>query len=93
MKIPLAEVEAVRAALAPLDTDERRDRYRTGKFPRSTSVRDLDVRYRWDLYWAAGGYNLLPTSAHYLAAHIDTMLRRIVPPLTAAGESSPAVSR
>ena len=46
-------------------------------------VKDLDTRYRWDLYWMAGGlHGVLPDVTHdYKDAHIDTALRRIVAPL------------
>lgn len=80
MRVTGAELEALRVALAPFDTAERRDAYRRGIFPRADRVRDLDKRYRWDLLYHAGGYRILPPSAE-LDTHIDTALRRVVPPL------------
>ena len=75
----------LRAAIRRLDTPELRQRYRVGDFPRSDAVKDLDKRYRWDLFWAARG-SFRGTPAYNVAAelsdaHIDTALRRIVGPL------------
>ncbi len=76
MRATIAEVEELRSRLAPLDTEERRARYLARDFPRSGLVRDLDKRYRWDLYHLSG-------ARHWELddAHIYTMLRRIVPKL------------
>ena len=86
MKLTLAQIEAMRERIAPLDTAETRQAYREGRFPRADRVRDLDMRYRWDLYHAARGWEVLDRSiggegADLTDAHIDTGLRRIVPPL------------
>ncbi len=82
MKLQKDTLEKMREAIAPLDTPELRDRYRTGDFPRSADVNDLDMRYRWDLLWTAGGYRLLPEDrSDIYTDHIDTALRRIVPTL------------
>jgi hypothetical protein len=45
----------------------------------------LDKRYRWDIYYAAGSYRLLPEDDSIVEAHIDTALRRIVPSLAREG--------
>lgn len=83
MRVTGVDIATLTEALRPLDTPARRDAYRAGKFPRADKVRDLDKRYRWDLYWAAvRAGNSLPDSTHgYSDAHIDTALRRIVPAL------------
>ena len=83
MKVTTAHLAAIREAITPLDTAERRTLYREGKFPRADKVNDLDTRYRWDLYYAAarvtGG---VPDSTDgYNTAHIDTALKRVVAPL------------
>lgn len=79
MRISTVELETLRERITPQDTPERRAHYLRGDFPRSERVQDLDRRYRWDLLWASGGTGGL---AQGLAdAHIDTALRRIVPPL------------
>ena len=86
MKLTLDQVEAMRERIAPLDTAERRQAYREGRFPRAEGVRDLDVRYRWDLYYAARVSDVFRTGIGgddegLTSDHIDTGLRRIVPAL------------
>lgn len=80
MKLPKECVEELRSAIAPLDTIELRESYRTGNFPRSELVKDLDKRYRWDLLGASGVdvcafYDLYDVND----SHIDSALRTIVP--------------
>ena len=86
MKVTPDQLTAVRQRIVPLDTAERRQAYREGRFPRAEKVRDLDMRYRWDLYHAARVREVLDRNiggegADLTDAHIDTALRRIVPPL------------
>lgn len=80
----------LRAAIEPIDSFALRERYLKGDIPRSETVKDIDVRYRWDLYWMATSARN-PASAKlredlnaedYESSHIDTALRRIVPSLT-----------
>lgn len=75
----------VARAIVPLDTTVARDAYRTGDFPRADRVNDLDKRYRWDLFWHAYRTNhdvSAALAAEDLSdAHIDTVLRSIVPSL------------
>lgn len=77
------ELETIRAAVAPLDTEANRQMYREGRFHNADKVKDLDMRFRWDLLNAGGGWQV--TSALYEAghndSHIDTALRSIVAPL------------
>jgi hypothetical protein len=78
---------AAATAMTALDTEATRTAYLNGDFPRSESVKDLDKRYRWDLFWAA--INTTKTaeiigkvrSEELDDTHIDTMLRSIVTPL------------
>jgi hypothetical protein len=78
MKVSKSEVEKLREAISPLDTEERRHIYLDGDFPRSQFVKDLDMRYRWDLYWACGvGFE----DNNLMDSHIDTALKAIVPKL------------
>ncbi|CPT94440.1 Uncharacterised protein [Mycobacteroides abscessus] len=82
MKMTSAHCDQLRTAIEPLDTAERRQRYRTGEFPRSDRVADLNMRYRWDLYWEARNAGCRPWAyGEYNTDHIDTALRRIVPAL------------
>ncbi len=80
MKVSPAHMAQLKDAVEAIDSPYWRNVYRTGAFPRADAVRDLDRRYRWDLYYAARG--VLDDSADgYTMAHLDTALRRIVPPL------------
>ena len=88
MKLGTDIVQALRDRIAPLDTDETRRAYREGRFPRADKVRDLDMRYRWDLFYAARGSDIVEPDAGRIidsrgitTDHIDTALRRIVAPL------------
>ena len=66
--------------------------YSRGEFPRSADVKDLSVRFRWDLYYATMRYGarMPDTDAarwvetvdardNVTSAHIDTALRAVVP--------------
>jgi hypothetical protein len=93
MKLGADIVQALAERIAPLDTNETRQAYREGRFPRADKVKDLDMRYRWDLFYAARGSDIVsPNSGSIVSsnasdlvgvtsAHIDTALRRIVAPL------------
>lgn len=94
MKLDTATVEALRDRIAPLDTEAAREAYRAGRFPRADKVRDLDKRYRWDLFYAAKGSDVIDepragvivrggesVRGTITSDHIDTALRRIVAPL------------
>lgn len=84
MRIKGEEREAIAAAVRALDTDERRRNYREGNFPNADKVKDINMRYRWDLLWAAGAWRLIPDDA--LDSHVDTVLRRAIPPLSEGKE-------
>lgn len=83
MRVTPEHLDALRAAITPLDTPELRATYVAGEFPRSELVNDLDKRYRWDLYWLAvrHGHSPPDSTSGYNDAHIDTALRTIVAPL------------
>jgi hypothetical protein len=88
MKLGADIVQAIRERIEPLDTNETRQAYREGRFPRADKVRDLDMRYRWDLFYAARGSDIVEPDAGRIidsrgitTDHIDTALRRIVAPL------------
>jgi hypothetical protein len=84
MKVTPAQLDTLRTAIAPLDTDTVRARYRAGDFPRAALVQNLDKRYRWDLLHAATtGTTIVPDlyDAGCHDAHIDTALRTVVAPL------------
>lgn len=75
--IPTDVVESMRELIAPLDTFQRREKYRNGLFPRADAVNNLNTRYRYDLMYQSGAYKLLPVNAR----NVDTALRRIIPDL------------
>ena len=82
MKVSPIDLDRLIFAIAPIDTAETRVTYRTlQKNPRA-AVKDIDMRYRWDLYWAATALGFAFSKDTYLDAHIDTALRRAVPPLS-----------
>ena len=89
MKITNYDYQRLQAAITPLDTPERRAKYIAGEFKNAGKVTDLEKRYRWDLLWAskltiAGGTTIhgdLNLYAYMDDEHIDTALRKIVPPL------------
>lgn len=80
MKVTPEHRIALRALIAPLDTEAVRARYIARDFPRAELVNDLDTRYRWDLFHAARGYEAV-RDGDYTTAHLDTALRAIVKPL------------
>jgi hypothetical protein len=85
MKITSEVVQAMRQRIAAFDTEDNRNAYREGRFPRADAVKDLNMRYRWDLYHAARGREALIVDGRFpedvTSDHIDTALRRIVRPL------------
>lgn len=89
LKIKPEDLQKLKSAIAPLDTSHRRELYRSGRFPRAEAVRDLNMRYRWDLLNASGlkigdGVGIpgdLNLYQYLNDAHIDSALRSIVPAL------------
>jgi hypothetical protein len=69
--------EALREAIGGIDSEYWRDRYRSGDFPRADSVKDLNLRYRWDLFYAVKGQEIVG-DGDLSSDHINTALRRIV---------------
>ena len=59
------------------------DVYAHGIFSRAQSVKDLNKRFRWDLFYAAALKNveLGDKFREFKDSHIDTALRAIVPPI------------
>lgn len=83
MKVTDKDFETLKAAIEPVDLEEYRVKYRARDIPRAESVKDINKRYRWDLYYYAaritGG--LPDSTSGYNMEHIDTALRKIVKPL------------
>lgn len=82
LKINPATVAEMADAIQPFDTEQVRDAYRRGDFPRADKVKDLDKRYRWDLL-AASGFKAWRCydQPGVDDTHIDSVLRSIVAPL------------
>lgn len=81
MKMSPEQFETLRAACAPLDTPAHREHYRNGRFPRADRCKDVDMRYRWDILYAAAVDCRPFYDAGMHDSHIDTALRRIIPSL------------
>ena len=57
--------------------------YEEGRFARADKVKDLNKRFRWDLYHRIISWDFRSRLYNYLDdTHIDTALRRIVPTIT-----------
>ncbi len=80
-KIPAEIVAKMGERIEPLDTEELRAKYRAREIVRAEAVKDIDVRYRWDLYYAARAYEAFPVDYDYMGSHVDTALRKLVPAL------------
>lgn len=70
MKIIPADLDALRAAIAPLDSADIR--------ARAVALGYSDERFRWDLLHASR-FNTRGLYAYANDSHIDTALRAIVP--------------
>jgi len=69
----------------PFDTEDNRTKYRNRDISNADAVRDIDKRYRWDIFYAVARrnsdfYDALQ-SASPNDAHIDTLLKSVVQPL------------
>jgi hypothetical protein len=79
VKVTPSDLDIIRGAVTPYDTEERRDRYRRGDFPRADAVQDLNKRYRWDLFYGTRAY--LGVRGEYADAHFYTALKSVIPDL------------
>lgn len=85
MKMDSESYDRLAAFVASKDTPEVRAAYLRGDFPRSELVKDLNKRYRWDLFHATvpnefvrGQYD-----AGLNDSHLYTALKSAVPALVA----------
>lgn len=83
MRVSKETLDRWRAAVASLDTPYLREQYQARKIARAHTVKDIDVRYAHDLFWAAVDYGHITYEElrGYNDAHIATALRNIVPKL------------
>ena len=84
MKLLPKDLENLVSALVSLDTETFRDAYLTGYAKGELRCKDLNVRYRWDLYWIAVNDGFAFSEDTYNDAHIYTALRKAVPELRAS---------
>lgn len=86
MKVSKDKLDRWRVAVASLDTPYLREQYKARKIARADTVKDIDVRYAHDLFWAAVDYGHITYEElrGYNDAHIATALRNIVPKLEVA---------
>lgn len=83
MRVSKDTLDRWRVAVASLDTPYLREQYKARKIARAHTVKDIDVRYAHDLFWAAVDYGHITYEElrGYNDAHIATALRNIVPKL------------
>lgn len=83
MKVTPSHIQALRDAIVPLDTATLRETYRNGQFPRAGLVKDLNRRYRWDLFYSAPVQTarVMLSTSDYNDSHIETALKQIIPNL------------
>lgn len=79
--------EEIKIQMDLIETEELRQKYREGNFPRADKVKDLNMRYRWD------NFNFINQLSNFELSkkayreenlndnHVDTALRKIVKPL------------
>ena len=81
MKMSDEQFRALESACKPLNTEQNRAAYREGRFPRAERCKDVNMRFRWDIFSACG----IDPSPLYRSglndSHISTALRRIIPDL------------
>lgn len=86
LKITKSDLDILVARISPLNTHERRQAYREGKFARADLCKDVNKRYRWDLLAMSkikigdgvgieGDVNLY---AYMNDSHIDSALKSFI---------------
>ena len=83
MKITQEHFQHIKNKVSILESEYHRTQYRDRKIAQADKVKDINTRYRWDLFHAAG---LTSFACDHLYSylndeHIDTALRSIVKPL------------
>lgn len=73
-------IDILREAIEPLDTPMRRMAYLSGNFPMAKRVKDLNMRYRWDLFYDVRPGRLVDLTDFH-DDQVDDILRAIVPDL------------
>ena len=89
MKITTEDFNKLKEAIEKVDTPENRQLYISGKFSRSDNVKDLNLRYRWDMLHLCklrigdgiGTKGDLDLYSYMNDTHVDTALKAIIKPL------------
>jgi len=92
MKVSSIDLDRLIFAIAPFDTLSLRKAYLDALASGKLKSNDPDMRYRWDLYhrvWDAGFR--FSEGSDYKDAHIDTALRKAVPPLVELIADAPLI--
>jgi len=87
MKFSQAHVQILKDRMLPLINDKVIDSYQSGKFRGAEKVKDLNKRFRWDVFYASGtrigdGVGISSNcgiEGDYNDIHIDTALRSFIP--------------
>lgn len=62
------------------------ERYESGDFPRSDRVKDLQERFRWDVFWCLNNISKGMLSSSFFdganSDHVDTLLRKCTPKIS-----------
>lgn len=81
-KIKGMDLEILTNTVQSFDTEAMREIYRARDFPRSAAVKDLNKRYRWDLFYLACRVGLRQKlEGDYFDDHIYTALKSAIPDL------------
>lgn len=89
LKINEQDYNALAELISAHDNDFNRAAYRERRIARADAVKDIDKRYRWDLFWFARRLDPVLTDLimEHLEetggndTHLDSALKRIVQPL------------
>lgn len=82
----LADFKTKLATLvAQYDNEANRTRYRNRDIPRADAVKDINKRYRWDIWYVVTRRNReffdAVQEVNPSDSHIDTLLRSVIPTL------------
>lgn len=82
MKASREFFEEVKSEIEKLPIQDLVNDYENGEFVRSDKVKDLNIRFRWDLFWmiAPKLSETAQIEMGYLHDdHLDTVLKKLVP--------------
>jgi hypothetical protein len=74
-------IEQMKELIEPHDTLERSEAYVNGNIPRYELVKDINRRYRFDLYYATRAWRAIPDGFKHTDEHLHTALKTFIPDL------------